>query len=142
MDLTLDVDQFKLNIRVAVLIRTDKGLLFEKGKDGYCFALGGRVKINESSLDAAKREVFEEISVEVSDLKLVSLIENFFVKGASSVHEICFVYSGNSIVTTELPGNIVAIKREDFQEKDIRPEIIKKIIIEEQGGISHFIVKS
>lgn len=141
MDLTIDLDKFKLNIRVAVLVRTDDGILFEKGKDGYYFVLGGRVKIGESSLEAAKREVLEEVFVEVHDLKLVSLIENFFTKGESSFHEICFVYSSDSIMKLEPPENIVACKKEDLQEKDIRPAIVKKIITEEQNGISNFIIK-
>lgn len=142
MDLTIDVDKFRLNIRVAALLCTQKGFLFEKGKDGYYFVLGGRVKINESSLEAAKREIFEEISVSVNDIKLVSVVENFFVKGETSFHEICFVYSSSDIINPELPKNIVELTTEVLQTVDVRPPIIKKIIAENKNEVSHFIIKA
>jgi 8-oxo-dGTP pyrophosphatase MutT (NUDIX family) len=140
MDLTLELGQHKLNIRVAVLVRTTKGVLFEKGKDGYYFALGGRVKIGESSFDAAKREVQEEIGLHVDVLKLVSIVENFFTHKGFSFHEVCFVYLLEDIVDLELPENIVAFTDVDLQSKDVRPEVIKKIINEKQEVVSHFII--
>jgi len=140
MDLTLELGQYTLNIRVAVLVRTDTGFLFEKGKDGYYFALGGRVKIGESSLVAAKRELQEEIGLDVDALKLVSIVENFFTHKGSSFHEVCFVYLVEGVVNMDLPENIVALGNLDLQGADIRPEIIKKIITEKQESVSHFII--
>ena len=60
MDLTLPIEDKILNIRVAVILKTKIGYVLEKSKNGYFFVLGGRIKINESSEQAARREVFEE----------------------------------------------------------------------------------
>ena len=54
-DLSLNVDDFYLNIRVAIIARTKNGFILEKKKTSeYYFLIGGRMKINESSLEAAK----------------------------------------------------------------------------------------
>jgi 8-oxo-dGTP pyrophosphatase MutT (NUDIX family) len=142
MDLSIQLENVKLNIRVAVLIKTNKGYLFEKGKDDYLFALGGRVKVNESSLQAAQREVLEEIGYTLKpDVKLMAVVENFFNTATSAVHEICFVYNQEEVVEIDLPDNFVQVQESDLAQEDIRPEIIKKIIMEVRGGISHYVIK-
>ena len=39
MDLTIQLDQITHNIRVAVIMKTDKGYIFEKNPEGYLFML-------------------------------------------------------------------------------------------------------
>ena len=141
MDLTVQLDNTILNIRVAVIIKTSKGYHFEKDKNGYCFTMGGRVKIKESSLEAAKREVCEEIGYEMKECKLVAIVEIFFGPIDAAAHEICFVYRQDEIITIELPTNFVELGEKDLMTEDIRPEIIRKIIIDANDGISHYIVK-
>lgn len=140
MDLTIKVDDYKLNIRVAVLVQTKEGYLFEKSSNGYCFTLGGRVKINESSLGAARREVEEEIGHKIGDIKLVSVIENFYTHVDSDVHEFCFVYRQNEIIDINLPDNFAQISEDDLASVEIKPGIIKKIIMEGGDVVSHHIV--
>jgi len=141
MDLTIQLNNIKLNIRVAVLIKTSKGYIFEKGNDGYFFTLGGRVKINESSLEAAQREVREEIDYDMTQGKLVAIVENFFGPIDAVVHEICFVYRQHEMITVDLPSNFLELDERDLINKDIRPEIIRKIIIDTNDGIAHYILK-
>lgn len=141
MDLTLQVDGVSLNIRVAVLLQTEKGYLFERHKDGYYFAIGGRVKAGESSLEAAMRELQEEVAIKTNNLNLVSIVENFYVHKGVSFQEICFVYTSHQVFDVELPENIVALSQKDMKDKDIRPEVIKNSIAQEPGFISHSIVK-
>ena len=142
MDLTIQFDKIKLNIRVAVLARTDKGYIFEKSNKGYLFTMGGRVKANETSLEAAQREVQEEIGYALNpDVKLIAVVENFFSTSDSAVHEICFVYSQEEVVEIDLPDNFVQIQESDLESEDIRPEIIKKIIKSSRNGISHYLIK-
>ena len=81
MDLTIPVGDTILNIRAVVLVKVQGGYLFERHlKNGYYYAVGGRVQINESSVDSAVRELKEEINIDikVEDLKLKAVIENFF----------------------------------------------------------------
>ena len=78
MDLSIQLDEIKLNIRVSVLLETPKGFIFEKDKNGFFFPLGGRIKTNEDSVEAAIREVREEIGIDLVDFHYKGIIENFF----------------------------------------------------------------
>ena len=62
MDLTLDVEEYKLNIRAAGVIIHNNKILTHKNinKDHYCLP-GGRVEIGESSKETIKREIKEEL---------------------------------------------------------------------------------
>jgi 8-oxo-dGTP pyrophosphatase MutT (NUDIX family) len=137
MDLSLQVSNTTLNIRVAVLAKTPKGYIFEQSKSGYLFALGGRVKINETSLDAAKREVLEEIGYKVKEATFLTVIENFFDAAEERVHEICFVYILPEDIAAPIPENFVELAEDELETRDVRPEILKRIIIESKDGAPH-----
>lgn len=77
LDYTLDNNRF--NARVSAIIYNEdktKVLLF-KMKDRNFFMLpGGRIEMNEISLDAIKREIFEELGLSLG-FKFCSIQENF-----------------------------------------------------------------
>jgi len=134
-DLKILLDDTFLNIRVAILLETPSGFVFEKSKDGYMFLLGGRVKLNETTQKAASREMLEELKLENIDTEMVSVIENFFpTADSNNIHEINFVYKATlpqpidlSIFTSD-NGNIgyCYVKADDFGKHDIRPKVIKE----------------
>ena len=96
MDLTLDTDSGKLNIRVAAWIESQNSLLVSKYPDGIISLPGGRVKFSETTSEAVKREVLEETGENFYDVELFSVIENFFLEKQSKkdFHEFLFVYKG------------------------------------------------
>ena len=141
MDLTIQLDGITLNIRVAVIIKTDKGYIFEKNPKGYLFMLGGRVKSGESTLEAARREVQEEIGFKMEETKLTAIIENFFGPAHARVHEICFVYKHEQTVTVVLTNEFVEVSEEALAVEDIQPDIMKEIITNANDTIMHIIVK-
>ena len=96
MDLTLDTDSGKLNIRVAAWIESQNSLLVSKYVDGIISLPGGRVKFSETTSEAVKREVLEETGEKFYDVELFSVIENFFLEKQSKkdFHEFLFVYKG------------------------------------------------
>lgn len=145
MDLTIQLDGSVLNIRVAVIMETQKGFLLEKNKKGFYFFAGGRVKIGESSLQSAKREIFEETGLDISEFDFVSTIENFFDDRDGSkkelVHEICFVYKTNKVDNVDPKYGLYEFSKEEIVNMDIRPEKIKELILnEETNKITHHIV--
>ena len=79
MDLTIDIEEYKLNIRSGAVIIHNNKILTHKNidKDHYCLP-GGRVEVGESSEDTIKREIYEELGKEVEIIKYISTIENFF----------------------------------------------------------------
>lgn len=93
MDLTLDVGDYKLNVRAAgVIIHNNKILLHRNAKSNHYALVGGRVEIGEDSENTIKREIQEELGKEVEITGYVSTIENFFEMKGSKYHEILFVH--------------------------------------------------
>ena len=141
MDLTIQIEGITLNIRVAVIMKTAKGYIFEKNPKGYLFALGGRVKSGESAFEAAQREVQEEIGFKMEEAKLTAIVENFFGPADARVHEICFVYKHEQTVTVVLTNEFVEVSDVALAVEDIRPDIMKEIITNAKDTITHIIVK-
>lgn len=91
-DLCVDVDGTILNIRVLVIMNTPKGYIFEKHKEGFYFAIGGIIKIGESSIEAFAREMLEELNLKNVSVKMVGIVENFFKMDGNDYHEINMVF--------------------------------------------------
>jgi ADP-ribose pyrophosphatase YjhB (NUDIX family) len=93
MDLTIDVADYKLNIRAAgIIIHNNKVLVHRNINSDHYGLLGGRISIGESSEQTVKREIFEEIGKEVDIIEYMATIENFFEMKGSKYYEIQFVY--------------------------------------------------
>lgn len=93
MDITIDVDDYKLNVRAAgVIIHNGKILVHKNINSNHYALIGGRVEIGESSADTIKREVEEELGKDIEITGYISTIENFFEMKGSKYHEIMFVH--------------------------------------------------
>lgn len=145
-DLTLTTKDGILNIRVVILIETPEGYIFESHEDGYVFAIGGRVKFNETSLDAAKRELCEEINCKDVKLDFRGLVENFFKVNNRKYHEINFIYYSKFKQVLDLKNfhsdhnGFVYIKKDDMRNFDIRPHILTDLI-RSNNNFQHLINK-
>jgi len=85
-------------IAICLFCSKDQILVFEafdsvKGTPFYR-PLGGAVEPGETTEQALIREIREELGQEITDLKLLSVIENLFTYEGSPGHEIVFVYDG------------------------------------------------
>ena len=77
MDLTLDVEDYKLNVRAAGVIIHNEKLLVHKNINSNHYALvGGRVEIGESSIETVKREIKEELGKDIEITGYISTIFN------------------------------------------------------------------
>lgn len=93
MDLTIKVEDYKLNIRAAVIIEHEGKILAHRNLNSNHYALlGGRIGIGESSEYTIKREVKEELGREIEITGYISTIENFFELKGEKYHEIMFIY--------------------------------------------------
>ena len=93
MDLSIVLENQKLNIRTCgVIIHENKLLVHKNANENFCALVGGRIKIGESSEEALKREVFEEMGKKIEITGYVTTIENFFEADDFPYHEIMFVY--------------------------------------------------
>lgn len=93
MDITIDVENYKLNVRAAgIIIHNNKILLHRNTNENHYALIGGRVEIGENSVDTVKREIKEELGKDVEITGYISTIENFFEINGSKYHEIMFVH--------------------------------------------------
>lgn len=98
MDLTIDVENYKLNIRAAgVIIHNGKVLVHRNINSDHYALIGGRVEIGESSADTVKREIQEELGKEIELTGYIATIENFFEMKGHKYHEILFIHKAEFI---------------------------------------------
>lgn len=65
--------------RVAgVAVHDDRVLLHRSGHDDFWALLGGRLEVGETSVAGLRREMREELDVDVTVGRLLWVIENFF----------------------------------------------------------------
>lgn len=88
-----DLDRARFNYRVAAVVIDDGYLLAgqEVGGD-FWFLPGGRCEMMESSPEAVKREIREELDVDCEVQRLVWIAENFFQLAGKKFHEIGLYY--------------------------------------------------
>lgn len=144
MDITIDVEDYKLNIRAAGIIIHNNKLLIHRNVNSDHYALpGGRVEIGENSEETIKREILEETGKEIEIKGYISTIENFFEMNNQKYHEIMFVHKAEFTNEEDklLQKTIKNIKGKDFlqyewvdidkiDEYPILPKVIKEIIKE------------
>lgn len=129
MDLSINLNNTILYIRVAVLIKGQNGYILEKHPDGYAFLVGGKIQLNETSEQAAKRELKEELDFEVKNLKFKSIIENIYKKpSGQEVHELCFLYETEDVYAGTLSDMFIEITDENKDSVDIKPVIIREFM--------------
>ncbi len=83
-------------IAIGILRRGDE-ILVDRGRDptsGDVFyrPLGGALEFQEHSSDALRREFDEEIGASLTELDLLSVLENRFTYDGLPGHELTFVY--------------------------------------------------
>lgn len=150
-DISVKIENKKFNFRVALVpFKNDKILVQNSLKDGFLSLVGGRVKLNETTIDAVKRETEEELgfTLEESKLHLIKVCENFFTYNDNEFHEILFVY----IFNWEECRNFKPIKIKDkkdveanwieissLKDANIKPTFMKNFNLNDD--LTHIIIK-
>lgn len=120
MDLTFHTLEGRFNYRVgAIIIYDGKVLVVKNHKSTYFYSVGGRVRYNETCEEAIKREVKEEIGIDMEIDRAVFFHEQFFDEKDSKehFHEISMYY------LMKVPENIKDIMCYSLNENGIDEEI-------------------
>lgn len=87
MDLSFHTELGRFNFRVgAVIIMNNKLLLVSNKNAPYYYSIGGRVKYNETCEEAVKREVREELGIELEIDRPLYFEEKFFDEKVTGEH--------------------------------------------------------
>jgi ADP-ribose pyrophosphatase YjhB (NUDIX family) len=80
---------------MAVIARPrDGALLVSEPADGsFARPLGGHVEFGEYAVDTLHREFGEEISQQLTGVRLLGVLENIFPWQGGTEHEVVFIYS-------------------------------------------------
>lgn len=96
-----------------VLVRRDDGaILAAPGfdhvkKQRFYRPLGGGIEFGERAEDAARRELQEELSAELTDLRLLGTFENLFTYQGQPGHELIWLYEARFLDKTLYGRDIV-----------------------------------
>ena len=140
-------------VRAGVLIKNQNYFLLQRGiEDDFWSIPGGKIELMEKSIATIKREIMEELGLEIKEIRLKIVAENFFKYQNIKRHEISFYYSAQldskSDHFTEgefwgIENNKVFFKwveLEELRKQNIFPEFIKKMVAQEDWGIIHEII--
>lgn len=94
-----------VRVKAVCVFRCDGRVLAIDGFDPtkqerFWVPVGGRVEFGESSDRAVIREVREELDAEVTDLRLLGVLENLFTFDGDDAHEVVFVYDARFVDDT------------------------------------------
>lgn len=140
-DLSVMIDDVKLNVRVGAILRYKGKILVEKNTSvDFGVVPGGRIKTMESTKEALIREVKEEIGIDLTnyEMNIVSFIENFFEFDGKNYHELYYLYNVeldddcnlyDGMPNFDNDGSKYYLLSDDEFKKDrILPEVLKEII--------------
>lgn len=133
-DVCFDRDGVRFNYRVSCIISSDgKFLLHKKTGDPFWNLIGGRVSMGESSIDAVRREIKEEIGCSCAISGLAHVSENFFGFKDTDYHEVLMIFCGeleDEIREERLERDIEVrwFTSDELELIDIRPKYTRNII--------------
>jgi 8-oxo-dGTP pyrophosphatase MutT (NUDIX family) len=153
MDATFNLEKAVFNYRVAAIMIENNHVLIHKQINDKHWALpGGRVEILEDSQTCIKREIKEELGLDVKVNNLLWITENFFEYNNKNFHEIGLYYKvslteGKFNVNNEAfygeEGERLIYKWTPISELDdilLYPEFLKNSLKEIPSTPRHFII--
>ena len=143
IDLRNDEGEFKYRV-VGILFDEQNRVLIQKVADNpfYCLP-GGRVELGESSVEAVKRELEEELGFDVVVEKPLFFLENFFKRASGKeVHEIGIFFKVTSTVAPKEDWELVEndkgilktlrykwVTLKELENEDLRPAFLKEKLL-------------
>ena len=149
-DLTLKTAHGMFNFRIGYLIFNGNKILLQKHpNDNYWFITGGRVEFGDDTKETVIREISEELSLDVTNLDLAGLIENFFNLEGHAFHELATFYRVKIAKDFEIPTHEANGKEihlewhalDSLKHLDIRPSFLKDHLHKFKNGFLHYIHK-
>ncbi|HIR48668.1 MAG TPA: NUDIX domain-containing protein [Candidatus Faecimonas gallistercoris] len=152
----MKTEDYNFKFRVSgVIIKNDKLLLVNMDDSGFLCLPGGYVELGETTEEAMRRELLEEIGKKFEIDKYLGVVENYFInKYAKKIHEISFYYlmtpvekmdTNNFTIIENDKGHKIKldikwIALKEIKNYDIRPSILKQILESKNLEFNHLIL--
>lgn len=135
----------KIRCKAVCVFSHQQSILLSKDTDpsnGTTFygPLGGGIEFGETSQDAIAREIQEEIGAEISDIKLLGVLENLFWYGGAQCHEVVFVYDAKfvdlsfyekaSIIGQESNGSEITATWQNLDDFPVKGKLVPEGLFE------------
>ena len=142
-DLSIMVDDTKFNYRAGLLIERGNKVLVECNPEiDFVTLPGGRVQTQESSIDALKREIYEEMNIKLDEkrIKMRALIENFFEMDGKKYHELYVLYKIKVTMKDDIFNKVTKnmdskasyykwVKKDELDKANLLPVVLRKIAL-------------
>ncbi len=144
-DITFDLDGTIVNLRAGAFIFCgDLVLLCRLPEEQWWFVPGGRIRCGETSLEALRRELSEEVAGDYRILQPLLTSENFFSLAGRSYHEHCIYYavrwdSDPSLLIVRSREVFEWVRRGDLSDYVLKPAFIVEYLRSMPGGLSHVV---
>lgn len=92
MDFRSQSETKSFGVRSSALIVRDEMIYLAKSPEGEYYTIGGAIQFGEPTEDAVKREIKEEVGIDVKVERLAFVVENHFRLKARDFHQIEFHY--------------------------------------------------
>lgn len=130
-DIQFEIEGITVNCRaVGILFNSNKILFQKRQKDNFWALPGGKISIMEKGYHAVKRELNEELGINLDPQipnDLLDVKENFFEYEGKKFHEFIFIYS------MELPKNSdILFHDESFAGAEKGKDLVFKWLNKEQ----------
>lgn len=152
----MKTDDYNFKFRVSgLIIRNNKILLVDMDDSGFLCLPGGYVELGETTEEAVKRELIEEIGEDIMVKKYLGVVENYFInKFSKKMHEISFYYlmdfvscdieeSNFTLIENDKGHNIKLdfkwINIDEVDNFDIRPNFLKDLFKNNNLEFNHLI---
>ncbi|PYE47804.1 NUDIX hydrolase [Paenibacillus barcinonensis] len=147
----------RFNFRVAgIVMNGDKILLHQAKQDDFWNLPGGKAELNESTEEAIRREMVEELGISAQVQRLAFICEDFYEYDDMHMHEIGFYYvisfpEAHSYYDEpefnglENDGELTFrwFPMGELEQMEIYPVFLRKELanLRDTSGIKHFIQK-
>ncbi len=124
----------KIDVLVRAIIELDGKILVckKKGKKYYFFP-GGHVEFGESAKKALKREIKEELGLNIKKCSFIGGSEHFFVEDRKKYHEINLVFQTKTDeIKTESKENhlqFFLLDKKQLIRQTVFPEVLKQALL-------------